>query len=60
MLIHMKRKANGKAAVQRHAHVFMRFSFYFWSFTEIADIYFGAVVRANALGKKCNFSEIKR
>jgi hypothetical protein len=26
--------------IQRDAHVFMRFSFYFWSFTEIADIYF--------------------
>ena len=26
--------------VQRDAHDFMRFSFYFWSFAEIADIYF--------------------
>ena len=29
-----------KLYVQRDAHDFMRFSFYFWSFTEIADIYF--------------------
>ena len=27
-------------SVQRDAHDFMRFSFYFWSFAEIADIYF--------------------
>lgn len=25
---------------QRNAHDFMRFLFYFWSFAEIADIYF--------------------
>jgi hypothetical protein len=42
--------------VQRDAHDFMRFSFYFWFFTEIADIYFFWFIKffSSAISSKMN------
>jgi hypothetical protein len=34
----MKRKANSKATVQRDAHDFMRFLFYFWRYSALRNV----------------------